>query len=111
LARRRLLLNRGARVTALDENEQARAPFTSDRFTLKKGPFPAKFWEGAEAVVVSPGVPLSKPELVAAKQAGAVVYGEIELAWRTFRPKVRGRCSASPARTARAPPPRCSASW
>lgn len=84
-----LLLNRGARVTALDENEQATAPFTSDRFTLKKGPFPAKFWEGAEAVVVSPGVPLSKPELVAAKQAGAVVYGEIELAWR-FRPEGAG---------------------
>ena len=84
-----LLLNRGARVTALDENEQATAPFTSDRFTLKKGPFPAKFWEGAEAVIVSPGVPLSKPELVAAKQAGAVVYGEIELAWR-FRPEGAG---------------------
>lgn len=84
-----LLLNRGARVTALDENEKATAPFTSERFTLKKGPFPAKFWEGAEAVVVSPGVPLSKPELIAAKQAGAVVYGEIELAWR-FRPDGAG---------------------
>ena len=84
-----LLLNRGARVTALDENEKATAPFTSERFTLKKGPFPAKFWEGAEAVVVSPGVPLSKPELVAANQAGAVVYGEIELAWR-FRPEGAG---------------------
>ncbi len=84
-----LLLNRGARVTAFDENEKATAPFTTDRFTLKKGPLPARFWEGAEAVVVSPGVPLSKPELVAAKQAGATLYGEIELAWR-FRPEGAG---------------------
>lgn len=84
-----LLLNRGARVTAFDENEKATAPFTTDRFTLKKGPLPERFWEGAEAVVVSPGVPLSKPELVAAKQAGATLYGEIELAWR-FRPEGAG---------------------
>jgi UDP-N-acetylmuramoylalanine--D-glutamate ligase len=84
-----LLLNRGARVTAFDENEKATAPFTTDRFTLKKGPLPALFWEGAEAVVVSPGVPLSKPELVAAKNAGATLYGEIELAWR-FRPEGAG---------------------
>lgn len=84
-----LLLNRGARVTAFDENEKATAPFTTDRFTLKKGPLPERFWEGSEAVVVSPGVPLSKPELVAAKQAGATLYGEIELAWR-FRPEGAG---------------------
>lgn len=84
-----LLLNRGARVTAFDENEKATAPFTTDRFTLKKGPLPERFWEGAEAVVVSPGVPLSKPELVAAKNAGATLYGEIELAWR-FRPEGAG---------------------
>ncbi|MCA3016759.1 MAG: UDP-N-acetylmuramoyl-L-alanine--D-glutamate ligase, partial [Myxococcaceae bacterium] len=43
----------------------------------------------AEAVVVSPGVPLSKPALVAARAAGATVYGEIELAYR-FRPKGAG---------------------
>ena len=84
-----LLLNRGARVTAFDENEKATAPLKSDRFTLKKGPLPEGFWEGAEAVVVSPGVPLSKPELVAAKKAGATLYGEIELAWR-FRPEGAG---------------------
>jgi UDP-N-acetylmuramoylalanine--D-glutamate ligase len=84
-----LLLNRGAHVTAFDENEQATAPFTTERFTLKKGPLPQRFWEGAEAVVVSPGVPLSKPALVAAKNAGVTLYGEIELAWR-FRPEGAG---------------------
>lgn len=84
-----LLLDRGARVTAYDENAQATAPFTTERFTLKTGALPPRFWEGAEAVVVSPGVPLSKPELVAAKAAGATLYGEIELAWR-FRPEGAG---------------------
>jgi len=84
-----LLLNRGAHVAAFDENEKATGPFSSERFSLNKGPLPARFWEGAEAVVVSPGVPLSKPELVAARQAGATLYGEIELAWR-FRPEGAG---------------------
>jgi UDP-N-acetylmuramoylalanine--D-glutamate ligase len=84
-----LLLNRGARVTAFDENEKATAPFTSERFTLRRGPLPERFWSGAEAIVVSPGVPLLRPELVAAKNAGAVLYGEVELAWR-FRPHGAG---------------------
>jgi UDP-N-acetylmuramoylalanine--D-glutamate ligase len=84
-----LLLNRGATVVAFDENPNASAPFTSPAFSLQKGALPARFWEGAEAVVVSPGVPLSKPELVAARTAGATLYGEIELAWR-LRPSGAG---------------------
>jgi UDP-N-acetylmuramoylalanine--D-glutamate ligase len=43
---------------------------------------PARFWAGLEVVVVSPGVPLSKPELVAAAAAGVEIIGEIELAAR-----------------------------
>lgn len=85
----RLLLNRGAKVIALDEKPDAKAPFEHPNFTLKAGPFPPRFWEGAEAVVVSPGVPLARPELVAAKAAGATLYGEIELAWRCL-PKGAG---------------------
>jgi UDP-N-acetylmuramoylalanine--D-glutamate ligase len=84
-----LLLNRGATVIAFDENPNATAPFTSPAFTLNKGALPTAFWEGAEAVVVSPGVPLSKPELLAAKAAGATLFGEVELAWR-FRPPGAG---------------------
>ncbi len=83
----KLLLRRGARVVALDENPAATPAVLSGvegRFELKAGPFPAEFWKGATAVVVSPGVPLSKPELVAAKASGVPVYGEIELAYRTM---------------------------
>jgi UDP-N-acetylmuramoylalanine--D-glutamate ligase len=85
----RLLLNRGARVIALDEKLGARAPFEHPNLRVVTGPFPARFWEGAEAVVVSPGVPLHRPELAAARAAGATVYGEVELAWRCL-PKGAG---------------------
>jgi len=84
----KLLLERGATVLALDENPQAQT-VDHPRFELKTGAFPAEYWKGAEAVVVSPGVPLSKSEIVAARDAGVPVYGEIELAWRTL-PKGAG---------------------
>lgn len=85
----KLLLQRGAKVVALDENAQATRPFDDPNFELRAGPFPKEYWKGATAVVVSPGVPLNKPEIAAAKAAGATVYGEIELGWRTL-PKGAG---------------------
>ncbi len=74
-----LLHRRGATVLALDENPKATVPF--DGITVQTG-FPSGYWRGAEAVVVSPGVPLSKPELGAAREAGVPVFGEIELTTR-----------------------------
>ena len=53
----KLLLRRGAKVIALDENEKAVKPFEDPNFELKAGPFPKEYWKGATAVVVSPGVP------------------------------------------------------
>jgi UDP-N-acetylmuramoylalanine--D-glutamate ligase len=85
----KLLLHRGAKVLALDENPKATRPFEDPNFELKAGAFPSEYWKGASAVVVSPGVPLSKPEIVAARAAGIPVYGEIELAFRTL-PKGAG---------------------
>jgi len=80
----RLLLDRGAVVRALDENPRAVAPSGDPRLTVLRGPFPARLWEGAAAVVVSPGIPLGRPEFLAARAAGVPVWGEIELAWRTL---------------------------
>jgi UDP-N-acetylmuramoylalanine--D-glutamate ligase len=85
----RLLLRRGASVIALDENPAAKPPVTDSKFTLRAGPITGEFWKGADEIVVSPGVPLSRPELVAARAAGVPMYGEIELAWRTM-PKGAG---------------------
>ena len=73
-----LLQTRGTTVTAFDESP-CDAPAGVE---TKMGPLPARFWEGHDVVVVSPGIPLSKSELVAARAAGIEVIGEIELAWR-----------------------------
>lgn len=78
----RLLLNRGARVLALDENPDAKKPLEHPDLELKAGPFPPLFWEGAAAVVVSPGVPLSKLHL----PPDVKVFGEIELAYLAMPP-------------------------
>ena len=40
--------------------------------------------DGAELVVVSPGVPLDAPQLAPARRAGVPIIGEIELAWRAL---------------------------
>jgi UDP-N-acetylmuramoylalanine--D-glutamate ligase len=84
-----LLLARGARVLALDDNPQAPTPIEHPRFELVRGNAPDRYWEGVEAVVVSPGVPLSKTDIVRARNAGAKVFGEIELAYR-LRPRNAG---------------------
>ena len=73
-----LLQSRGTRVIAFDENP----PSAPAAVETKIGPLPASFWEGQDVVVVSPGIPLSKPELLAARAAGAEIISEIELAWR-----------------------------
>jgi len=45
------------------------------------GGHPSEALEGAELVVVSPGVPLSTPSIVSAVYKGIPVIGEIELSW------------------------------
>ncbi len=79
-----LLLARGAQVTVIDEKaESPEAKALVPRgVTVHLGGFPSGWWKGAQAVVVSPGVPLSKPELAAARADGAALYGEVELAFR-----------------------------
>ena len=88
LAAARLLLSRGARVTVVDEKAQSPDAEALGRqgATLRLGGFPDRFWDGADVVVVSPGVPLARPELQAARAAGATVWGEVELAFRLLPP-------------------------
>jgi UDP-N-acetylmuramoylalanine--D-glutamate ligase len=40
--------------------------------------------QGAELVVVSPGVPLDSPQLEPARSAGVPILGELELGWRAM---------------------------
>jgi len=83
-----LLLARGAKVTVIDEKaESPEAKALEPRgVTVKLGGFPESWWEGADAIVVSPGVPLSRKELEAARNADVPMYGEVELAWRQLPP-------------------------
>ncbi|RKH12041.1 UDP-N-acetylmuramoyl-L-alanine--D-glutamate ligase [Corallococcus sp. CA053C] len=83
----RLLLQHGAKVTALDaRSEDALGDVAKELqakgVTLVTGATPEGLLTRQDLVVVSPGVPLSLPELEAARTSGVPVWGEIELAWR-----------------------------
>ncbi|SEL49523.1 UDP-N-acetylmuramoylalanine--D-glutamate ligase [Stigmatella aurantiaca] len=83
----RLLCAHGAQVTALDERDAAALGAVAGELqalgvTLVHGPVPPGLLESQRLIVVSPGVPLARPELRAAREAGVPIWGEIELAWR-----------------------------
>lgn len=87
LAAIRLLLARGARVTALDARDEASLgevarELKAQGVVLVAGRTPPGLLEQHALVVVSPGVPLALPEIQAARAAGVPVWGEVELAWR-----------------------------
>jgi UDP-N-acetylmuramoylalanine--D-glutamate ligase len=87
LAAIKLLLSQGAQVTALDARDEAALgdvarELKSHGVTLVTGHTPHGLLELHKLVVVSPGVPLSWPEIQAARAAGVPVWGEVELAWR-----------------------------
>ncbi|NRD46312.1 UDP-N-acetylmuramoyl-L-alanine--D-glutamate ligase [Corallococcus sp. AB004] len=83
----RLLVQQGAKVTALDaRSEDALGDVAKELHakgvTLVTGATPPGLLTRQDLVVVSPGVPLSLPELEAARTSGVPVWGEIELAGR-----------------------------
>ncbi len=79
-------LKRGAQVTLSDQRCAERVS-NLDRFkhagvTLDMGGHTEAIFTAADLVVISPGVPLTMSALVAAKQAGVQILGEVEVAWR-----------------------------
>lgn len=89
LAALRLLLREGARITALDARSEQALGATGQELkaqgvTLVASPPPPGLLESQRLVVVSPGVPLSLPELQAARAAGVPIWGEVELAARSL---------------------------
>ena len=52
--------------------------------TLAVGGHPVSFFEEADLVVVSPGVPLLIPPLAVARRQGTPIIGELELAYRAM---------------------------
>ncbi len=90
IAAANLLVSRGADVTLTDLSPQVRDQerLRAAGVRLVLGEHPADLLAGADLIVVSPGVPLAQPALVAARAAGVPVIGEVELAWRWLRGRV-----------------------
>lgn len=101
LAAARLLLRHGCRVRITDLkpadafpreidtlNGDARENDSPVEFHL--GGHPPAILDGAAAVVLSPGIPLTAPLLHQATQAGIPVWSEVELAFRFIRGTVWG---------------------
>ncbi len=87
VAAARLCAREGARVTATDRRGAgelagplAALAVCAERTAL--GGHDRADFEGADLVVASPGVPLSIPEIAAARARGVPIWGEVELAAR-----------------------------
>jgi UDP-N-acetylmuramoylalanine--D-glutamate ligase len=92
VAAARLCAREGARVTVTDRRAAAElsGPLAAlDGADVRRalGGHDRADFEGADLVVASPGVPLSIPEIAAARARGVPVWGEVELAAR-FLPGV-----------------------
>lgn len=86
LAAARLCTREGARVTVTDRRDEAELalPLAALGPGVRRalGGHDLADFEGADLVVVSPGVPLANPELQAARRRGVPVWSEVELAYR-----------------------------
>ncbi|HEU4385950.1 MAG TPA: UDP-N-acetylmuramoyl-L-alanine--D-glutamate ligase [Anaeromyxobacteraceae bacterium] len=87
----RLSRSRGARVTVTDrraatELAAAVAELSAAGVAFALGGHDERDFTSADLVVVSPGVPLSLPEIGEARRQGVPVMGEVELAWRFMEP-------------------------
>jgi len=79
----------GARIYAWDESEDARAQASDDGAVV--APFASWPWERIRTLVLSPGIPLTHPRpndvVIAARNVGAEVIGDVELFAREIRPR------------------------
>ena len=83
LAVAEFLAARGARVVAVDLKPLAELKGAEEALARLGVPFrsqTAEAFEGADAIVISPGVPADIEELEAARRRGIPVIGEVELA-------------------------------
>ncbi|MFL5318051.1 MAG: UDP-N-acetylmuramoyl-L-alanine--D-glutamate ligase [Myxococcaceae bacterium] len=78
----RLLNREGARVRVVDSKSPEEVRTALGDLKAEVGAPEVSTLSSADLVVVSPGVPLSNPELVAARQKGVPVWGEVELSYR-----------------------------
>lgn len=86
----RLLAARGATVTLSDLRTQIdeAAELEALGVTLELGAHDPETLRAAELIVLSPGVPPSRPDIAAARSCGVPVMGELELASRFVRGRI-----------------------
>lgn len=90
IAAARILLREGARVTFLDERpkedvERSLGEGIPAQTAFVRGRMSQKAAQGADLVVLSPGVSPSRLPRAALARSGAAVWGELELGFRRFR--------------------------
>jgi UDP-N-acetylmuramoylalanine--D-glutamate ligase len=79
----RLLAGRGERVTGVDSRRPDGAEeLSADGVGVELGSDGIAALRDARCVIKSPGVPAEAPAIVAARERGIAVLGELELAWR-----------------------------
>lgn len=85
-----LLARNGARVVLSDTrpNVPEAEPLRETGIDLELGEHRTETFAGADLVVVSPGVPVDQPAIVAARMRGVPVIGEVELASRWLRGRI-----------------------
>jgi UDP-N-acetylmuramoylalanine--D-glutamate ligase len=93
VAAARLIRRLGGRVLASDSSPLEALPEEArglERLgcALWAGGHPDAAFVGADLIVVSPGVPLELPALVAMRARGVPIIGELELAWRVMEADV-----------------------
>jgi UDP-N-acetylmuramoylalanine--D-glutamate ligase len=93
VAAARLIRRLGGRVLASDSSPLEALPADARGLeqlgcALWTGGHPAAAFADANLVVVSPGVPLELPALVAMRARGVPIIGELELAWRVMEADV-----------------------
>jgi UDP-N-acetylmuramoylalanine--D-glutamate ligase len=90
IAASELLASRGARVTLSDLQQEIAGAETLTRsgVRLELGGHRTETFTSADLVVTSPGVPPDQPVLVAARQHGVPIIGELELASRWLRGRI-----------------------
>jgi UDP-N-acetylmuramoylalanine--D-glutamate ligase len=95
VAAARLLVSRGATVTANDIKPEAELGAAADELrklgvTLSLGAHPESVFANADLIVLSPGVPADLSPLESARRAGVEIISEPELAGRFLRGRMIG---------------------
>ncbi len=92
LAAARFLKERGARVTVSDARSAtliAELPgLIAEGITVEAGSHGLLTFRRQDLIVVSPGVPMSTPELKQVRALGMPIIGELELGWRFLQGEV-----------------------